>query len=197
MQGVGIIETSNGLEASGEQLLNRYRQGDDEAFEKIVALYEDELAGFIHSIVHDYHETKHIVIDAFAELAVGCARFKGASTLKSYLFGIGKRLAFRHLKDKRNSDCVSFDKVAELLAGDESSLHDFLEREENKWQLREAMQDLKKEYKEVLIHLYFEDMSYQEAGQVMKKSVRQIKDLAYNAKASLKKKLESKEFTGY
>jgi DNA-directed RNA polymerase specialized sigma24 family protein len=46
----------------------------------------------------------------------------------------------------------------------------------------------------VLLLLYFEDMSYREAGKAMNKSEKQIKHLAFRAKKALKKKLESMNY---
>ena len=54
---------------------------------------------------------------------------------------------------------------------------------------------MKPEHRNVLYLLYFEGMSYAEAGTVMNKGKRQIEGLAYRARASLKKKLESEGFT--
>ena len=52
---------------------------------------------------------------------------------------------------------------------------------ERKRQLHEAMQKLKPEHRDILYLLYFEGMSYAEAGTVMKKTEVQISSLAYRA----------------
>jgi len=179
---------------SGEELFSYYLAGDESAFEELVKLYEHDLALFINSIVGDMYETKHLLIDTFAQLAVGGRRYEGRSTLKTYLFTIGKNLALRYLKMRRREMHLSYDEVFEKLMCESETPDELLQREENKQRLQAAMNDLKPDYRKVMQLLYFEDMSYAEAGQALGKTVKQISDLSYRAKSSLKKKLKSEGF---
>ena len=56
------------------------------------------------------------------------------------------------------------------------------------------MENLHAEYREVLFLLYFEQMSHQEISRVMKKSIKQIYNLADRGRRSLKEKLEEMGF---
>ena len=189
------IESVEERRKTGEELYRRYMAGDENSFEEIVAMYENELAHFIYGIVGDYHESKHLTIETFARLAVGGEKFGEKSSLKTYVFAIGKHLAVRHVKKRANERHLSFEEAAGVFAGESESPYDMLEREENRRLLHGAMEGLKENYRAVLLLLYFEDMSYIQAGEIMNKSERQIRDLAYRAKAALKKKLESEGFT--
>ena len=53
---------------------------------------------------------------------------------------------------------------------------------------------LPKDYKTVLYLIYFEDMSYNEIEKIMKKNNKQIKNLAYRARLSLKEILRREGF---
>ena len=55
--------------------------------------------------------------------------------------------------------------------------------------VRSAMDNIKSDYSVVLELLYFEEMSYEEIGHVLKKSNKQIKNLAYRARLALKEEL--------
>ena len=182
-----------GYDVSGEELFRRFLDGDVYAFEVIVALYEDELSRFIFTIVNDYHDTKHLTIESFGQLAVSSRRFAGKSSLKTYLFAIGKNLAYRHLKVRRKHKCVSFEEVADAFHAGHETPQGHIEREENKQLIHSAMSELKDEHNTVLTLLYMEDMSYREIAEAMKKSEEQVKHLAHRARAALKKKLEQRE----
>ena len=158
-------------------------------------MHEAEVFYFINGFVHDYHEAKHLTIEAFAQLAVGGKKFAEKSSLKTYLFTIGKNLALRYIKMQKTEMHISFDEIVETFVSENETPYRFTEREENKRQIREAISDLKEDYRVVLILLYFEDMSYKQAGRIMNKSEKQIKYLAYNAKAALKKRLANRGFT--
>ena len=174
-------------------MFKRFLEGDRYAFEALVALYEDELSRFIYSIIKDYYETKNLTIESFGQLAVNGSRFAGKSSLKTYLFTIGKNLAFRHLKIRRKHKHVSFDDAAEVLNSWNETPYGHIEREENKKQLHLAMSELKEEHRKVLTLLYLEDLSYREISDMMNRSEKQIKHLAHRARAALKKKLEKME----
>jgi len=189
------IEKINEHEIAGEDLFRFFLGGDNDAFERIVAMHEDELFRFIDRIVQDFHEAKHLTIEAFAQLAVGGKKFAGESSLKTYLFTIGKNLAARHMKKRGKAPHIPYEEVFEFLISDDETPHSYMERDENKRLLHDTLQDLKYEYRAVLLLLYFEDMSYRQAGQAMNKSEKQIKHLAFRAKAALKKKLENGGFT--
>jgi len=187
------MERENGANISGEDLYLRFLDGDTGAFEELVALYESELYSFINGIVNDYHEAKHLMIESFAVLALKSGQFAGKSSLKTYLFAIGKNLALQYLKKRGKEQHISYEDIIELIDENETP-EQFIEREENRLYLKKAMQALSEDYRVVLILLYFEDMSYAEAGRVMKKNIKQISNLAYRAKISLKQKLENTDF---
>ena len=194
--GVAKIEDDSKQDVSGEELFRRYLvTGDEKSFEDLVALYEKGLYRFINRIVRDSYEAKQLTVETFAQLAVGGRKFAGDSSLKTYLFVIGRNLTTFHMRKRAMHDHISFEEVVETLCDEGETPESSMEREENKKRLHEFMRELKEEYHAVLVLLYFEDMSYREAGQAMNKSEQQIKALAHRAKAALKKKMKDKGFT--
>ena len=187
-------ETTTDNSATTEYAYRRFLDGDESAFEEIVSLYEDDLYAFIKGIVNDNYEAKHLTVQAFSELALSKGRFLGKSSIKTYIFAIAKNLAYKQLKMQKNEQHISFEGVVEVLYGVPGP-HDLLEQEETNELLHNAISELNNDYRAVLELLYFEDMSYTEAGRLMKKSVKQIDNLATRAKASLKKALESSGYS--
>ena len=181
------------IDVTGEELYRRYKAGDTDVFEKLVDLYKDDLSSFIYGIVHDYHESKQLTVETFARLAVN-NNFAGRSSLKTYLFAIAKNLAIRYLKMRKSKQYISYEEITDVLIDEADSVINIVERDDDRRYVQDAMKDLKDEYSTVLYLLYFEDMSYIQAGKVMNRSVKQITDLAYRAKLALKKKLESGGF---
>ena len=190
-----IRNVNKSSDITGEELFRRYLAGDDYAFEDLVALYEADLSRFINSKVNDYYETKYLTIEAFGQLAVSGRKFAGQATLKTYLFTIARNLVAKHLKarNKIQNEHISFEEILYDVSDGGLTPDDYMEAEENKRQLHEAMKGLKEDYYKTLKLLYFEDMSYRDAGKILGKSEKQIKDLAYRAKASLKKKLRNQQ----
>ena len=78
--------------------------------------------------------------------------------------------------------------AADIAGG--ASPEDIFLREESARQLHCALNGLREEYRTVLHLLYFEELSYEEAAKVMKKSRKQIDNLVNRAKQALKARLE-------
>jgi len=180
-------------EGSGEELYRRFRSGDEDAFDELVGLYRESLTLYINSFVKDIYEAEELMIDVFARLDEERG-YQGKSSLKTYLFAIARNLALRHVKKRGRKEHVPIEElINELSGGDSSPETDYLRGERGE-QLRGAIQKLKPEYGEVLRLLYFESMSYTEAAGAMHKTVKQIDNLTYNAKVSLKAMLEGEGF---
>lgn len=67
-------------------------------------------------------------------------------------------------------------------------------RSELQTTIYQALSGLPKDYCEVLYLRYFEDMSYEDIGRVMRKNTKQVYNLAARAKKKLKEQLEKEGF---
>ncbi len=68
-------------------------------------------------------------------------------------------------------------------------LDEIIEDEQRKV-LHVEIDRLHPDYRHILHLLYFEDLSYSDAAAILKKSVKQINNLAYRAKKALKAAIE-------
>ena len=192
-KGAGSVDPEKGSKI-GEELYRWFLDGDENAFEELIGLYRESLTLYINDFVKDIYEAEELMIDVFARLDEERG-FKGRSSLKTYLFAIARHLALRHAKKRGRRDHAPIEELANILSGggDGSPEADYLRGERGE-QLHEAIQKLKPEYGEVLRLLYFENMSYAEAAGIMNKTIKQIDNLTYNAKISLKAILEGEGF---
>lgn len=172
---------------AGAEAYRRFLAGDEGALEELIGIYREGLTLFIRGIVLDARDAEELMMDTFARFAVKGKRFEGRSSLKTYLYAIGRNLALRHLKKHRWDRHLPLD---ENLAAPDDPEMEMLRGEDNH-RLYCALHQLKADYREALYLLYFEDMSYTEAGMVLNKTEKQIGDLAYRGRAALKAKMES------
>lgn len=173
----------------------RFLNGDHSALEELIGTYRESLTLFIYRYTKDFVEAENIMIDVFAQLVVSRKQFRGESTLKTYLFTIGRNEALRYLK--KNKRQIRLQEQHKGVLREEIPIEFSVFQEERNRQLYTVMETLHREYREVLFLLYFEDVRYKEAGKIMKKSEKQITNLAYRGKKALKEKLEKEGFTYY
>ena len=88
---------------------------------------------------------------------------------------------------------VPFEDMEEYLADIDDLERSYI-KEEQKIALRRAMRRLKEEYGQALYLSYFEDLSNAEIARIMHKSKRQVENLIYRGKQSLKLELEKEGF---
>lgn len=175
---------------SDEQCYLRFLSGDRGALEELIAIHRNGLTLFLTGIVHDYCTAEDLMIDTFAQLIVSKSRYRHKASLKTYLFTIGRNLALKSIKDNKNIPEVPFVEADPSVAGEIDTV---LNNDRNRY-LYAAIQKLSPEYEQVLMLIYFEEMSYDEAAEVMHKNRKQISNLAYRAKKSLKEILEKEGF---
>jgi RNA polymerase sigma-70 factor (ECF subfamily) len=177
---------------TGAELYRRFLAGDNEAFAELVMLYKGALTGYIVGIIGKGQDAEDVAIDTFATLLSLKKAFREDCTFKTFLFSIGKNLAFKYLRKHKEQTYLSLADFEGEIGS--VSLEDGVFREQDKARLRVCMGRLAPDHRSVLHLLFFEDMSYAEAGQVMQKSEGQIRGLVFRAKGNLKRLLEMEGF---
>lgn len=174
---------------NGESSYRRFIKGDNAALGALVESYNKSLVFYLSGILKSVSAAEDAAADAFVSILVKKPRLKDDGAFKAYLFRAGRNRAFDILRAQSRRGEVSIECAD---TADVAALEDTVLKNERHKALHSAMRTLKAEYREVLILLYFNDMSYKEAGVAMKKSEKQITNLAYRAKAALKTALEGK-----
>lgn len=132
--------------------------------------------------------SEEAAIDVFIKLYVDKPVFNGNSAFKTWLYTIGRNKAFDIQRKRSRIAEVSLDGAYSVSTG-ENIEQNYLQQEKCSM-LRLAVSKLKPEYSQILCLIYFENFDNTEAGKIMKKSSKQIRDLLYRAKNALKRELE-------
>ncbi len=169
----------------------RYLDGDDNGIEEIIKYYKDGLTLYINGYVNNIFTAEDLMEETFFKLAAKRPRFSGKSSFKTWLFAIARNVALDYLRKNKPSD--SIDDWGDYLT-EESKLEEEYLIKEQKIALHKAMRKLNDEYFQVLYLIYFVDFSNTEAAVIMKKNKRQIENLIYRAKQTLKSELIKEGF---
>lgn len=171
---------------SAEDALRQFMIGDRDAFSQIIREFREPLIFFIYGIVKDPDTAEDIAADCFAELAARPKRFSFRSSLKSYLFSMAHHKAVDHIR--KHARLTLLDDDSRLEADDDiKALEDKMITDERTRMLHEALPKLNENYRTALHLVFFEQMSYAEAGKVMGRTAKQIDNYVTRGKAALKK----------
>ena len=166
----------------------RYIEGDDSAFEELVAMFAPGLILFINGFVHCPATAEDLMEDTFCELILHKNRnknhFRGGSAFKTYLYSIARHKAITCIrKNKEMTFLVAAEPVADV------DLDDVVWRHDRDQRLYDALDKIRAEYREALYLFYFDDMDYEQIAAVLKKNKGQVKNLLHRGKQSLRELL--------
>ncbi len=178
---------------NGASSYHRFQEGDVSALEELVELYSDGLIFFINGLVNNVAVSEDLAAETFFEVMSGKSRFKGKCSFKTWLFKIGRNNALDFLRRQTRFFNVPLSAL-EKDPSERISLEQQVLKDEQSRQVHKALQEIHKDYRDVLHLLYFENMSYADAALVLRKSYKQVENLAYRAKKALKSTLEKEGF---
>ena len=162
------------------------RAEDD--FRILLDRHRESLTLFLFGIIHNMEDAEELMLDAYAEVAAN-ARFSERSAFKTWLFAIGKNKALLYLRKQRR---FQTNEVPDAPSEETPELN--ILKEERNRQLYKALWNLHEDYRQILMLLFFEQMSCEEAGKVMGKSRKQVYNLAERGKKALKDELRRMGF---
>ena len=169
---------------NGASSYRRFLDGDESAFDEIMAELFRGLVFFIDRYVHDTHASEDIAIDTFSDLIVHRNRYNFKVSLKTYLYMVGRSRALDYVKHRGRLELTELSEAEKLSDGD--SLESIVLTDERKRAVNAAIAELSENMRVVIHLIYFEEMTYDEAARVMKKNPKQIDNLLYRAKKELR-----------
>ena len=178
---------------NGAESYRRFLEGDDKGVAQIIEEYKNGLILFLNGYTGNLYAAEELAEETFFRLVVKKPRFSGKSSFKSWLYAIGRNAAVDHLRRASRTEPAPIEDMEAYLK-DESDLEAEYLKEERSRAVRDAIRTLPADYGTVLWLVYFEGFSNEETAVVMKKSRRQIRNLLYRAKQSLKCELEKEGF---
>lgn len=175
---------------NGAGSYRRFLAGDDDGFVEIVRDYKDGLTFYLYGFVRNETIAEELTEDTFFKLLVKKPRYTEKCSFKTWLYTIGRNVALDYLRHNSKNADINLD----IVLKDEENLEKNYLKEERKITVHRAMSKLKPEYRQVLHLAYFEDFNNGQTAKIMKKNKRQIENLLYRAKLSLKDELNKEGF---
>ncbi len=178
---------------SMDEIYRQFISGDESAFGALMEAFGDPLTVYIYGYTRNFDDAEDLMIEVFSYLIVKKPKLQPGG-LKPYLYKSARHMALRSLERKRRIFHIDLAQIQEL--SDERAMVDALVDTGEKHEiLHLCMDELSPDYREAIYLVYFEDMSHREAAAVMGKREKQVSDLVYRGKKSLKIKLEQEGVT--
>jgi RNA polymerase sigma-70 factor (ECF subfamily) len=173
------------------------KKGDLAAFEQLVRKYEKRMFNIAFRIVGDYEDTCEIVQDAFVAAYRGISAFRGQAKFSTWLTSITIHYARNRLKQiqgKRRHEQFSLEDplptadggMTMELQSNDIPAHELLERRDTQSKVKDCINALEADFKEVLVLRDMQDFSYEEIGAILKVPTGTVKSRLFRAREAVK-----------
>lgn len=179
-------------------LVDRFKGGDEAAFNEMVSRYWDRIYGMVHQLLRNQQDAEEVTQDAFIRAHRGLANFRGESAFSTWLYQIATNLArnrywywWRRKRDKT----VSFDQpvsednptpLSEVFSTEMDTPGDITVTQELVDHIAIGMEKISAKHREVLILRNVKNMAYEEIAEVLSISVGTVKSRIARARESLR-----------
>lgn len=155
--------------AFDQVLIDRARAGDEGAFRDLVERYESRVAATVVGMLGAGDEAEDVGQETFIRLYRSLDRFRGESSLGTYLTRIAINLSLTALKKRKRriSRFVSKDEMERDLPEASWDPRGELERKDDVRRVREAVTRLKPDHRTVVVLRMIDGYSTREAAEIL------------------------------
>ena len=182
-------------------LVDRFRQGDQSAFEQMVSRYWGRIYAMVHQLLRNPEDAEEVTQDTFIRAHRGLVNFRGESAFSTWLYQIATNLArnrYWYWWRRRRDKTVSFDQpiggdnettLAEVIPAELETPEDATITQEFVNRIAECMGKLSPKHREILVLRNVKNLSYEEIAEILHISVGTVKSRIARARESLRAKM--------
>lgn len=181
---------ADGRSVTDDELYRAYLSGDVSAIDTLALKYRERLTAYLAAIVHKADDAEDLAMETFARLMAKRPGIR-AGGFRAYLYRMARNLALRFIHRSRILEFTP----EEIDLPDSGNLESGVADDEARRILRRCLERVEPEAREALWLIYFEDMSYTQAAEVMHMSTKKLEYRISKGKRLLKEELEKEGIT--
>ena len=155
-----------------DMLVARYSEGDNKAFDELLARYQSKLFNYIFFIVRSQELAEDIFQETFVKAitTIQQGRYTPSGKFGSWLTRIAHNMIVDSYRQERNENTISTDEVEVDLFNDADLCDDNIEtqmvNEQTLTDVRRLMDALPSNQREVVYMRYYQDLSFKEIAEI-------------------------------
>ena len=171
-------------------LVSAARQGDREAFTKLVELHQKVAGSIAYGILNDTHLAADAVQDAYVKAWRSLDGLREDGRFSAWFLQIVRTRSLDLLRHRRRKapETAQLDDALDADRGPGPS--EVLEQKERGEKIRKILAELPAEYREVLMLKHDQDRSYREIARILGTTVKGVESKLFRARGALAGKLK-------
>jgi RNA polymerase sigma-70 factor (ECF subfamily) len=180
---------------SDERLVELALDGDEDAYGALVQRYQRRLTAFLGQLVGDIELARELSQEAFIRAWSALARFDPRYRFSTWLFRIAHNLGIDHLRRRRLQTVGLYrtdsdgDEVEVVVAALDKDPLGHLENRALAEELHQVIDNLRPEYRELVLLRHFGGLSYQEIAEFKDMPLGTVKNKLFRAHSVLRRAL--------
>lgn len=182
-----------------KDLLRRFCAGDEVAFNEIVKQNKDGLYGFIKRFVIYADLVEDVFQETFLQLYMSRKTFDAERPIKPWLFTIAANKAKDLLRKRKRDNSISVGIIADAseatvddifnsFTSDDETPADLSIKAETQDNVRQLIETMPENLREILILAYFEQFSYKQMSDILSIPIGTVKSRLHSAVSHFSKK---------
>lgn len=179
-------------------LIKKCKKGNREAFNVLFSNYRNQVVNIAYGMLSDREDAYDAAQEVFVRVFRSIESFKEESSFTTWLYRITTNVCSDILrKRQKGSNVVSLNRMADEnndmdIKDEAPTPEESMELSERQRAVREAISELREEYRTVITLCDIEGMSYDEISQILKIPSGTVKSRINRARNALKKNLLKK-----
>lgn len=183
------------MDATEKRLIELSVSGDIEAFETLIQSHQKKVYNIALRMTKNHEDAQELAQDAIVRAFTSIGKFRGDSSFSTWLYRITMNVCTDFLRKRSKAVLISMEQGA--VANDNQQAiqieeeapgpDELAEKNQLKKLVRDAMDSLSDEHRQVLIFRDIMDMSYKEIADTLNVNEGTIKSRINRARAGLKK----------
>lgn len=178
-----------------KKLIELCKNGDRNAFNELVLKYQNKVVNIAYGMLSVREDAEDAAQEVFIKVYKNISSFNENSALSTWIYRITVNTCNDILRKRMNKKTVSIysddDENPDMVIPDTSHTpEEAAENSEIQRQIRNAIGNLKEEYRSVITLFDLEGMSYEEISAITKVPIGTVKSRLSRARGQLRKNLE-------
>ncbi len=170
-----------------EEIARAVQRGQTQQFELLMTRYQAKLFRYARYLVHDEQLAADITQDTFIKSYANLRSFNVSRKFSSWIYRIAHNEAMNAVRRHKHTVSESELDGAQELYVVESGVEQTIDRQILRHDVQICLRELDAKYREVLVLYYYEQMKYDQIGDVLHMPTSTVGVRINRAKAALKK----------
>lgn len=179
-----------------EELVEKVKKGDADVYEKIIQKYQSKVFGLIYNMTKNQNDIEDIAQEVFIKIYKNLGKFKGESSLYTWIYKITVNLCLDEMKKRKNviylDEKIEVDdgEVNRELPSEDKSQEKLYEEKELQEKLHNCINKLPEKQRVMIVLRDIKGFSYEEISKITDVKLGTVKSQINRARLKLKELLD-------